>query len=289
MKPKVFLSHSKKDKDFIIKIAESLRLARIECWYDDWEIPPGESIRRKIFEDGLPSCDLFLIYLSEHSISSYWVQKELDSMLSIESESKDKLLLPFINKNELRASLSPDLKALSVPELNNENYIEPICKLIARTWEIFSNKQLNKQKEGFLHSQTLLRNQVLELENKILQIQLSGNADIERLRQNLQNTKYTHNEVTLTLEEIFKSICVMLADGSSKYDLTNKISHDFKYEHDVWGFGNNQIEFAKEIPELLGRLVILGVITRIPSTSEYVNEEYSLSSFGIKVANKLMT
>ena len=61
-KPKVFLSHSKKDQDFIKQLALDLRSARIDVWYDDWEIPPGASLRSKIFEDGISECDLFFIY-----------------------------------------------------------------------------------------------------------------------------------------------------------------------------------------------------------------------------------
>jgi len=49
MKPKIFLSHTKKDKDFIYKLANDLRNVQIDVWVDEWEIPLGESIRRKIF------------------------------------------------------------------------------------------------------------------------------------------------------------------------------------------------------------------------------------------------
>ena len=66
-KPKVFLSHSKKDQNFIKQLAIDLRSARIDVWYDDWEIPPGASLRSKIFEDGISECDLFFIYLTQNS------------------------------------------------------------------------------------------------------------------------------------------------------------------------------------------------------------------------------
>ncbi|CAG0968525.1 hypothetical protein METP3_01295 [Methanosarcinales archaeon] len=46
-KPRVFLSHSKIDKEFIEKIEQDLRKCRIEAWYDDWEISPGKSLREK--------------------------------------------------------------------------------------------------------------------------------------------------------------------------------------------------------------------------------------------------
>lgn len=88
MKPRVFLSHSKKDRVFIERIANVLRIGKIDVWYDDWEIPPGDSIRKKIFEDGIPNCDLFFVYLTENSKDSYWVQKELDAAVIHEAEQK---------------------------------------------------------------------------------------------------------------------------------------------------------------------------------------------------------
>ncbi len=69
-KPTVFLSHSKKDRKFIEKIAQDLRKYRIDAWYDDWEIPPGKSLRKKIFEEGIANCNAFFVYLSLNSIDS---------------------------------------------------------------------------------------------------------------------------------------------------------------------------------------------------------------------------
>jgi hypothetical protein len=60
------LSHSKQDSQFIESLANQLRTARIDVWYDEWEIPPGESIRRKIFDDGIPNCHVFFVYLTEN-------------------------------------------------------------------------------------------------------------------------------------------------------------------------------------------------------------------------------
>ncbi len=78
MKPKIFLSHSKVDKTIIEKIANDLRVARVDVCYDEWEIPPGVSFRSQITK-GIDDCDLFFIYLTEGSAKSYWVQHELDT------------------------------------------------------------------------------------------------------------------------------------------------------------------------------------------------------------------
>lgn len=288
MKPRIFLSHSKKDKDFIVNLSNYLRLANIECWYDEWEIPPGESIRRKIFEDGLPSCDLFLVYLTQHSISSYWVQKELDSMIAMESEAKDKLLLPFVSKNELRESLSYDMKAINIPELNDENFIEPLCKLISRAWQVFHNKQITSQKEQNVHSTTLLKNQVLELENRILTIELTGNADLDKIKNQLGKFTYTCNDETKTLEEIFRIACVDLADGTVMRGLISNLCRLFNCRKDEWGYRDSgQIE--RELPDMLSRMIIVGVVHRSPAIgTDYLDDQYSLTQLGIKLASQMI-
>ena len=71
-RPRVFLSHSKRDRAFIERLASDLRLALIDVWYDDWEIPPGDSLRRRILSEGIPESDLFFIYITDNSLSSYW-------------------------------------------------------------------------------------------------------------------------------------------------------------------------------------------------------------------------
>ena len=64
-KPKVFLSHSNTDKEFITKIDEDLRKCLIEPWIDTRDIRHGESWLDAIFESGIPTCDCVLIYLTE--------------------------------------------------------------------------------------------------------------------------------------------------------------------------------------------------------------------------------
>src|SRR5215470_58139 len=79
--PRAFLSHSHEDKEIAQQLAEALRRAGVDVWLDKWEIKPGDSIVRKIFEEGLKDCTLFLILLSQASIQSPWVKHELDAAI----------------------------------------------------------------------------------------------------------------------------------------------------------------------------------------------------------------
>jgi len=80
-RPKAFLSYSHTDRNIATQVAESLRVGGIEVWFDKWEILPGDSLIRKIFEEGLAGADAFIILLSQHSVQSRWVQEELDAAL----------------------------------------------------------------------------------------------------------------------------------------------------------------------------------------------------------------
>lgn len=76
--PKAFVSYSHADRDIATRVAEKLRSGGIEVWFDKWEILPGDSLIRKIFEEGLSGADAFIVLLSRNSVESRWVQQELD-------------------------------------------------------------------------------------------------------------------------------------------------------------------------------------------------------------------
>lgn len=80
-RPKAFLSYSHADRKTATRIAKGLRAAGIDVWFDKWEILPGDSLIRKIFEEGLAGADAFIILLSEDSVESRWVREELDAAL----------------------------------------------------------------------------------------------------------------------------------------------------------------------------------------------------------------
>ena len=73
-----FISHSSEDRVCVERLARGLAANGVEPWYAGWEIRPGDSIVQKINE-GLGTCDVFVIVVSENSVRSRWVQEELSS------------------------------------------------------------------------------------------------------------------------------------------------------------------------------------------------------------------
>lgn len=90
----VFLSHSSIDKPFIRQLAADLTSEGILVWLDEQQIKVGDSINEKVSQ-GLAESDFFVIALSENSIKSEWVKKELNSALIDEIESKKVKVFPI--------------------------------------------------------------------------------------------------------------------------------------------------------------------------------------------------
>src|SRR5215207_9497571 len=95
--PKVFVSHASEDKDrFVIDFATKLRSEQgLDAKVDTWEILPGDSLVRKIFDEGIGEAEAVIVVISEHSINKPWVREELDvsTVRSIEDGIK---LIPVV-------------------------------------------------------------------------------------------------------------------------------------------------------------------------------------------------
>ncbi len=47
-------------------------------WFDEWEITPGDSIVKKVFDEGIEQSNVFIVVLSHFSVNKPWVREELD-------------------------------------------------------------------------------------------------------------------------------------------------------------------------------------------------------------------
>ena len=77
---RAFLSHASEDKeDFVEPLARELAEMGVAPWLDIWEIRPGDSLVRKLFEEGLDTVDAVIVVVSESSAAKPWVREELDA------------------------------------------------------------------------------------------------------------------------------------------------------------------------------------------------------------------
>ena len=123
--PTAFLSHSTQDKRVARRLAHDLRAAGIDVWYAEWELRPGDSLRRKI-DEGVEQASFFLVLLTPTSLKSEWVQTELDAGMVKRIEGSCKLIPIILNISD--DQIPPTLKGIVWFRL--EPYEEGLRKLI---------------------------------------------------------------------------------------------------------------------------------------------------------------
>jgi len=83
----VFISHSSEDKEsYIEPIVSDLENCYINVWIDKRKILPGDNLRKSIFRDGLDKADIALLFFTEQSLKSSWVDKEIKHVLREEAK-----------------------------------------------------------------------------------------------------------------------------------------------------------------------------------------------------------
>jgi hypothetical protein len=102
---KIFISYSHEDRQFAQRLANALHNAGEEVWWDQWEVAPGDSLIRKIFEEGLANASAFVVILSPRSVNSRWVREELDVATVQRIEGVTRLIPVMIEKTEIPTSL----------------------------------------------------------------------------------------------------------------------------------------------------------------------------------------
>jgi hypothetical protein len=136
-KPKVFLSHSKKDLPFISNLCKDLRHCHIEPWLDSEDIHHGQPWLGAIFEIGIPTCDAVLVYLTESSIESPMVKKEIDASIIEKLKNQNIAFLPYVSEEKLRDRLRADIRSLQTPVWNEKNYKDILPRVVSEIWQSY--------------------------------------------------------------------------------------------------------------------------------------------------------
>ena len=170
-KPKVFLSHSKNDVEFIKLLKNELEQSNLSTWFDEIDIRHGQPWLSEIFNNGLAESDIVLVYLTEKSIKSKMVQRELDSSLISDLSEKSISLLLYCENEKVRNDLRSDIRTLQIPLLNRNNLKDVLPRIISEIWRNYCEITVTKA----LKDENLRRrNAELELEN----FKLNQNTEI---------------------------------------------------------------------------------------------------------------
>jgi uncharacterized protein YjbI with pentapeptide repeats len=88
-----FISYSTKDKEFVQRLHADLQGKGIRCWDAPDNLNIGDKFREKS-DEAIRSYDKLLIVLSQHSVQSDWVEKQVETAFEKERQQKRSVLFP---------------------------------------------------------------------------------------------------------------------------------------------------------------------------------------------------
>lgn len=92
-----FISHASEDKEgFVRPLAEALKSAGFDVWYDEFALTVGDSLRQTI-DRGLAKSRFGIVVLSSAFFAKNWTQYELNGLVAKEMEGR-KVVLPIWHK-----------------------------------------------------------------------------------------------------------------------------------------------------------------------------------------------
>lgn len=89
-----FISHSSKDLEFAEKLYSDLQNKGVRCWFASEDLKIGDKTWDSIYHY-IRMRDKVLLILSENSISSEWLENEVNAALSEENKRKKPILFPI--------------------------------------------------------------------------------------------------------------------------------------------------------------------------------------------------
>lgn len=103
----VFLTHSSKDKEIVLQLAEKLSADGIRVWLDEWEIGPGDIYSERKLEAGLAQSRILVLCMSAHAFGSDWAQLENHTFRFRDPMNTERQFIPLrLDESPIKTSLS---------------------------------------------------------------------------------------------------------------------------------------------------------------------------------------
>ena len=127
----IFLSHSDRDRQFVMALADMLRRHGLPVWYSRTNIRGARQWHDEIGA-ALNRCDWFVLVLSPSAVASIWVKREL--LFSLEQERFEGKIVPVLFQPCDYERLSWTLSAIQTIDFTQT--FEQGCRDLLRVWGV---------------------------------------------------------------------------------------------------------------------------------------------------------
>ena len=262
---KAFLSHSSHDKKRYVEYVANTLGTR--CIYDAYTFEEGMKNYEEII-NGLDKSDLFVLFISDHSLNSDWVQKEIINSYDLLKKGNLQRIFPIIidSKITYKDTRIPDwmrneynLQYISRPKLAARRIVQ---RLIEISWDyhpkikekqnlfVGRNTEVSQFEERFdsmdMHSPNCVFTCGL---HKIGRKSFSKYA---LKKSNIIKDSYSFPNISLEIDESVEDFILKIYDlgFSEKIDLDNLMFKDLNFKITLVKTLMNDLKHSKEILQI---------------------------------------
>lgn len=149
---KIFISYSTKDEEIVRGLEKYIPNEMLDTWIDHKAIGGGSDLTKAI-KQGINRADIYFLFISQNSLNSDWVDKEIKWAMQREEKLNYEFIVPVLLEEKALKKWD------SYKKLKNRNRITYMGDFHAMAHEI-KNTIINKTIEKFEH-QCLLKKDIL--------------------------------------------------------------------------------------------------------------------------------
>jgi hypothetical protein len=127
---KIFLSYSRKDRELVLDVLEHLKVFGHSITVDVESVVPGQNFR-KVLSDGLRNSEVFVVFLSENSMTSPPVLSEIGAARAYADESGELLVVPVMLDDSPIPMNLQDIYVMQGKDVPSQSIAEQINGAIA--------------------------------------------------------------------------------------------------------------------------------------------------------------
>jgi hypothetical protein len=130
MRPRVFVSYSRKNEKYVRMVRANLFNSEVDCWIDASDIQAGERLN-PVIESAISTSDLFFAYVTRDYLRSRWCMAEIRYAL----QTPGVTLAPYVDSQETLDAVPSDLlDEVAFGLIDSDNYLRSLLEIAGRAW-----------------------------------------------------------------------------------------------------------------------------------------------------------